>query len=309
MEFFIYLVIGIIYAIASANGYNGRYSRNNFRLRNMEYGRYGLIGVDDDFSLSLDSRLDRIREEYNRRLQQYYASNTPRTYLKNNHCELRLIKDEKGIRFYCKEKSNGRRKGRFFEVQGNSEHAGTMWAIIDMEYNKRTDYQAVKALYYRLNQTSNTTGGLKYFYEPFFKKYPDYDEKHAQNEYCSMEFIDSEGCIFCSELWSSQPKQFKIKGNKYLLLNIISEFKQEKDKFQFYTKLLSKYMQRNDIQVVTIVKKSTDNYQQTGEVTQQKKSDKIKQKSENIDVIKTEEKQNPAEQKNIEKYDERNLDI
>ena len=309
MEFIIFLIIGITYAIASANGYNGRYSRNNFRLRDMEYGRYGLIGVGEDFSLSLDDRLDRIRDEYNRRLRQYYASHSPRTYLKNNNCELRLIKNDKGISFYCKEKHYGKKKGRFFEVQGNDQHASTMWAIIDMEFTKRSNYQSVKELYYRLNQTTNSTGGLRYFYEPVLKKYPDYDEKHAQNEYCTMEYSDSEICIICSELWSTQPKKFFIKANKYLLLNIISEFKQEKDKFQFYTQLFSKFMKRDDVDVGVISDNITKNKPIAWKNKYEQKVEEVKQESGNSEIIKHEEKENYTDLREIEKYDERNLDL
>lgn len=305
MEFIIYLIIGIIYAIASANGYNGRYSRNNFRLRNMEYGRYGLVGVEDDFSLSLDNRLNRIREEYDKRLMRYYAEHSPRLYLKNNHCELRLIRNEKGTSFYCKEKTNGNKKGKFFAVQGNNEHTSTMWAIIDMEFTKRTDYQAIKALYYRLNQTPNTTGGLRYFYEPFFKKYPDYDEKHAQNEYCTMEYSDNENCIICSELWSHNPKQFIIKGNKYLLLNLISEFKREKDKFRSFAQLFAIYSKRGDITVNLIPEQKTENPKVV--VKQEPEAIENNVQTE-VDDKKTSDEET-EKFNDIKKYNERNLDL
>ena len=305
MEFIIYLIIGIIYAIASANGYNGRYSRNNSRLRNMEYGRYGLIGVEEDFSLSLDARLNRIREEYNRRLMLYYTDHSPRLYLKNKHCELRLIKNEKGISFYCKEKTDGNKKGKYFEVQGNNEHASTMWAIIDMEFYPKSNYQSVKSLYYRLNQTTETRGGLRYFYEPILKKYPDYDEKHAQNEYCNMEYSDNENCIICPELWSQNPKKFIIKGNKYLLLHVISEFKQEKDKFQAFSQLLAIYSERKDITVslVSVQKNENQKVAQTQEP----------QVAENNNQTWIDDKMKINEEidkfNDIKKYKERNLDL
>ncbi len=305
MEFIIYLIIGIIYAIASANGYNGRYSRNNSRLRNMEYGRYGLIGVEEDFSLSLDARLSRIREEYNRRLMLYYTDHSPRLYLKNKHCELRLIKNEKGISFYCKEKTDGNKKGKYFEVQGNNEHASTMWAIIDMEFTKRSDYQSVKELYYRLNQTINSTGGLRYFYEPFFKKYPNNDENHAQNEYCTLEYLDKEKCIICSELWANNPKKFIIKANKYLLLNLISQFKQEKDKFQSFQYLFSKFSQRGDVKVEMIHDQSTENSEVT--IKQEPKNIENKVQLEVDDKNKVDEKFDKFN--DIKKYNERNLDL
>ena len=285
MEFIIYLIIGIIYAIASANGYNGRYSRNNFRLRNMEYGRYGLIGVDENFSLSLDDRLNRIREEYDKRLMQYYADHSPR--------------------FYCKEKTNGTKKGKYFEVRGNNEHASTMWAIIDMEFSKRSDYQSVKALYYRLNQTTNTTGGLMYFKEPFFSKYPDYDEKYAQNEFCSLEYSDRENSIICSELWSHHPKQFIIKGNKYLLINLITEFKREKDKFLSFSHLLAIYSKRGDVTVNMISEQKTEKPK-----AEKKQNPNV---SENKIQVETNDKKINNEGfenfKDIKKYNERNLDL
>lgn len=305
MEFIIYLIIGIIYAIASANGYNGRYSRNNFRLRNMEYGRYGLIGVDENFSLSLDDRLNMIREEYDKRLMQYYADHSPRFYLKNNHCVLRLIKNGNGTSFYCKEKTNGTKKGKYFEVRGNNEHASTMWAIIDMEFSKRSDYQSVKALYYRLNQTTNTTGGLMYFKEPFFSKYPDYDEKYAQNEYCALEYSDNENSIICSELWPHHPKQFIIKGNKYLLINLITEFKREKDKFLSFSHLLAKYSIRGDVTVNMISEQKTEKPKAETKQTPNVSENKI-QVETNDKKINNEGFENF---KDIKKYNERNLDL
>ena len=315
MEFVLYLLIGIIYVIASASGYNGRYSRYNRRL-NMEYGRYGLLGVDRDFSLEY-SQLDGIRDEYNRRLSNYYKYNKPRTYLKNDKCELRLIVNKSGTYFYCKEKPNGNRKGRFFEVKGNSEHASTMWGIIDMEFNNKSDYSNVKSLYYRLNQSFNTTGGLRYFYEPWLKKYPDYDKKRVQNEYCLMELKElsaGKNVIFCSTLWNKKTKQFVINGNKYLLLNIIKKFAEEKNKFETYTDLLAKYAARLDINVKEIntdIQEEKFDNRQKGQV-KEKEPEPIKSIHVDIEENKKNEEKNQSdvtENVNIKKYDERNLDL
>ena len=315
MEFVIYLVIGIIYAIASASGYNGRYSRYNRRL-NMEYGRYGLLGVDGDFSLE-DSRLDGIRDEYDRRLSNYYKSNKPRTYLKNNSCELRLIVDKSGTYFYCKEKPNGNKKGRFFEVKGNSNHASTMWGVIDMEFNNKSDYASIKRLYYRLNQNFNTTGGLRYFYEPWLRKYPDYDERRAQNEYCLMELKElSSGkyIVLCTDLWSKKTKQFVIKGSKNLLLNILEKFSKEKNKFETYDDLLVKYVAWLDknVKEIGFEELKRNSVQQRNEPKQEKEAEPIKYIHVDIEENKKNEEKNQnnvTENVDIKKYNERNLDL
>ena len=271
----------------------------------MEYGRYGIIGVGEDFSLDLDDRLERIRDEYNRRLMEYYKDHQPRTYLISKHCELRLIKDITGICFYCKEKPHGNKKGRFFEVKGDSAHASTMWSIIDMEFNKQTNYNSVKSLYFRLNQTSNTIGGLRYFYESFFKKYPDFDEYSAQNEYCRMELMQREKCIICSEIWANNPKKFAISGNKYLLLNIIDEFKKEDKKFQGFAQLFAKYSIRKDITVDLITTEMQENQQVV-----QKQEQQVSEN--NVQIVPDDVNNNDEEIKkfdDINKYNERNLDL
>ena len=313
MEFVIYLVIGIIYAIASANGYNGRYSRNNSTLRN----RYGLLGVED-FSLEYDP-LERVRNLYNNRLQAYYQYKKPRLYLKNNFCELRLIINGNKTQFYCKEKTDGRKKGRFFEVKGNSEHASTMWAIIDMEFTKRSDYTSVRKLYYSLNQGFETTGGLRYFYEPWQNKYPNYDDDAAQNEYCRLELIKNENnqyVIICSEVWSKSPKQFVISGNKYLLQKIISDFAEEKNKFLTYTDLLAKYAMRLDCKVKELnsnEKCEQDTFEQTAKQEKSKKEPEsyihVDLEEKPKEISKKENEISNNQQHNIKKYNERNLDL
>ena len=283
----------------------------------MEYGRYGLLGVDDDFSLSLDDRLNRIREEYNKRLMLYYANHSPRFYLKNNHCELRLIKNEKSISFYCKEKTNGQKKGRYFEIQGNDQHASTMWAIIDMEFTQKSDYNSIKELYYRLNQSMNTRGGLRYFYEPLLKKYPNFDDNYAQNEYCRLELKEGQNhqfVIICSEIWSKNPKQFVINGNKYLLQNIMSRFVEEKNKFYTYKELLAKYSAWYDAKVREINDISNNEIKENQEIeqsVQQKNPEPKKYIHVDLDEDKNQESVDIKEenQKENKKYDERHLDL
>lgn len=196
--------------------------------------------------------LERVRDEYEGRLRRYYSNNQPRVYLKNDNCELRLITDGSGTHFYCKEKTNGKRKGRFFEVTGNNEHnnahVSTMWGILDMEFNRSSTYSSMRRLYMSLNKTGNSTGGLRYFYEPLFKKYPYYNGVYAQNEYCRMELRyleNSQSIILCTDVWDKNQKQFIIIGNRYLLVNIISEFEKEDDKFVTFPMLLARYAKRS----------------------------------------------------------------
>lgn len=320
-----YLVIGIIiYVIASATGHNGRYSR----FRDVNYRRYGLIGVDDDFSLDTDSRLESIRDEYSRRLELYYAEHKPRTYLKNNFCELRLIVDGNEVYFYCKEKTDGRHKGQFFYVRGNRDHASTMWGIIDMMFNKCTDYTQVRNLYRRLNKGYTTVGGMKYFYEPSLKKYPNFNDNFAQNEYCSLELKQMElgkFVIVCSEIWSKKPKQFIIKGNKYLLLKMISDFAEERNKFKNYSDLYATYYSHKDCDVMELSdekkklmsNKNTEQAAVQTERSEPKKPEPVKyihadiDEAQNNKTIQNDEKKESdnTEQTNIKKYNERNLDL
>jgi hypothetical protein len=84
---FIYLVIMILYAVYRAiETVSGRRSG---------YSRYGVWGMQDDFSLEYDP-LEDIRKAYEERLQIYYRNNKPKTYLINKYCEARLIKEDKG---------------------------------------------------------------------------------------------------------------------------------------------------------------------------------------------------------------------
>ena len=309
----IYFVIIIIYAIANANGYNGRYSRNNSRLRDL----YDI----EEFSFGYDP-LGSVREDYNTRLQEYYQYNKPRFYLKNNYCELRLITNGTLTYFYCKERSDGRKKGRFFDVRGNSEHASTMWAILDMEFNKRSNYNSMRKLYYTLNQGFETTGGLRYFYEPWQKKYPNYDDNSAQNEYCRLELKktpNNQFVIVCSEVWGKSPKQFAISGNKYLLQKIIADFAKERNKFHTYLELLAKYSLRTDCKVQVLEKTEEDVKKQTVQPVKTEEQTKEPEPTKYIHVDTDEknaqEKQNKDEDisnippQEIEKYNERNLDL
>ena len=126
MEILIWIVFGIIYAIAQASG-------RNPSTRVSGYGRYGLWGMQEDFSLEFDP-LEDIRQKYDERLKIYYMHNQPKTYLINQNCEARLIKEKNGnIWFYVKARAQYPLPGAYFEVTGNSNHASTMWAIIDME--------------------------------------------------------------------------------------------------------------------------------------------------------------------------------
>ena len=175
MSDFIIFIIGVIVfalRIYFAFFYTERYG-----------SRYGSWRLQDIYSTAFDP-IERVRDEYDRRLQIYYSTNKPRTYLKNNKCELRLITDGSGVHFYCKEKTNGKSKGRFFEVKGESAHVSTMWGILDMGFDRNSTYSSLRSLYMRLNQTSDSVGGLRYFYEPWLKKYPNYNGTYVQNEYC-----------------------------------------------------------------------------------------------------------------------------
>ena len=250
----IYLIIAIIYALLRTN-YE---SHGSNRYRN-GYGRYGVYGMQDDFSLDYDP-LEDVRRSYNERLQVYYKHNAPKTYLINRYCEARLIKENDGkVWFYVKERTEANSKffGNYFEVKGNNTHASTMWAIIDMEFNSLTRYADIRSLYYKLNQSYETVGGLKYFNQPIIGGLPKpIVNRMAQNEFCRMEVLsDSNGekYILCSEIWGAlqydKPKKFVIKADKLILYGILSELSDKKNKMLNYLNLLYKYSQKEDCTV------------------------------------------------------------
>ena len=290
MEIFVFIIIIIVAVIAEFAGYGSGIS-----LRDE---RFDL----NDTRLNLeDERVEILRDEYSRRLENYYSNKAPRFHLKNQRCELRLIKDGSDIYFYCKEKNNGSSKGRFFEVKGNNAHASTMWGIIDMEFNSKSSYSSILSLYKRLNVTMNSSGGLRFLKTPFFRKYPDYSDKYAQNEYCRMELLKEGNSVICSEIWSNNPNYFTIKGNKYLLLKIISDFKSEKNKFQTYSELLAIYSGKNGVTVETASEENINNKQSPPQQV-------IKPVEENKQN-EPKANENITDLNNIKKYDERNVDF
>lgn len=324
MEILIWIVFGIIYAIAQASG-------RNPSTRVSGYGRYGLWGMQEDFSLEFDP-LEDIRQKYDERLKIYYMHNQPKTYLINQNCEARLIKEDNGdFWFYVKDRTTGKFSGAYFEVKGNSAHASTMWAIIDMEFNSLTRFFNIRDLYYRLNQGFETRGGLKYLYQPITGGLPklifNKTNKMAQNEFCRMEIKilpDGENVIVCSEIWSDsnydKPRKFVIKGEKLILYGILSEFAKNKNKMLKYLDLLYAYMKRTDCTVEEIADdiKTQENPKPASEFL---KEPEFKKEPEPIKYIHVDLDEKPKEpevkqneennisEKEIKKYDERNLDL
>ena len=225
-------------------------------------GKNNLNPEDIELLNPLDS-LHQKRSEYEERLKIYYNTNRPRVYLKNSNCELRLIKNNENVSLYCKERSQGNQKGRYFEIKGNSEHATSMWAIYDMEFNESTDYDTLKDIYYSINS-------FVYMVEPLFKKYPNYNQNSVQNEYCRLELRDinyNQSVIVCSAIWSKTTKEFVIKGDKFVLSKLLSDFKKDKNKFIGYAELLAMYKKQRNLKIEVINEKGIDE-KQTGKDTQ-----------------------------------------
>lgn len=287
-----------------------------------------------------NSTLDYIRETYEIKLKSYYKNHKPRSYLISKHCELRLIQDKKGnISFYCKERTDGIKSGRYFDVKGDSVHASTMWAIIDMEFNKITNFFDVKELYYSLNQGLDTTGGLKYYNEPVLKKLPEAEiNKSAQNEYCRMEvqlLPNGEKVIVCSEIWGekvwNKPKSFVISASTPILYGILAEFEKTNDKMLQYQTLLYRYTARSDCKVTEVPINKDINTENKNVKKEVKKTNNILQaeikedvepipylhvdikeeetKEQNIRNIEPKNTETESNEQNINKYDERHLDL
>ena len=313
MEILIWIVVGIIYYIAEANGSTGRMSSSR---RRDGYGRYGVYGMQDDFSLEFDP-LEQIRQEYNDRLKIYYQHNKPKTYLINRNCEARFIKEANGeIWFYVKSRTKGKLSGAYFEVRGDNSHVSTMWAIIDMEFNSLTKYIDIRDLYYKLNQSTMTTGGLKYFHQSLTGGLPKpIINKMAQHEFCRMEvetLPNGEKVLICSEIWGdldiNKPRKFMIKGDKLVLYGILSEFAKHKDKMLNYFDLLYMYTKRTDCEVTELNDSNTVQYMDSVTDLDQQQKDK-----EVIQSFKEEKQEKEtsteSEQPEIKKYTERNIDL
>lgn len=308
----IYIVFIIIFAIIRVS-YDSRYGP-----RRNGYGRYGVYGMQDDFSLEYDP-LAEIRQSYNELLQVYYRHNKPRTYLINKYCEARIIKEDNGkVWFYVKNKTTGNFSGAYFEVKGNNAHASTMWAIIDMEFNNLSRYSDIRDLYSKLNHSSGTTGGMRFFYQPITGGLPKpIINKMAQNEFCRMEvqtMPNGEKYILCSEIWGylqwDKPRKFTITGDKLILYGILSEFSKDKNKMLNYLDLLYQYANRTDCTVreLNIDIEPVPNTNSAKELLKEMEQEqKQKQKTD----INKEKKQEPdiEQDKDIKKFGERNIDL
>ena len=282
------------------------------------YAGFNLLR-EEEFGILSNSNLSVRREEYDLRLQIYYNNHQPRLYLKNNYCEMRLFTKGGTSCFYCKEKTDGINKGHYFDVKGDNSHVNTMWAIMDMEFNSRTTYSDAKNLYRILNRGTTSTNGSRYFYEPLFNKYPDYSENVAQNEYCRMELHDVSvnnelsSTIICSEIWGDSTRQFMISGNKFLLSKILSEFKNDKKKFLTYEYLYAKYSSKHSCIVKELGEKDETNYEPQKKLPESEIFEQNVQKEpEPIQYLHSDTNKEITEKQkndNIEKYNERNLDL
>ena len=305
----------------------------------------GVVRIRDQWQFvaerySDNSTLDHIRKKYDIKLKFYYKNHKPRSYLLSQHCELRLIQDKKGnISFYCKERSDGVKSGRYFEVKGDSAHASTMWAIIDMEFTQNTRFCHVKQLYYTLNQGIETTGGLKYYKEPKRKNLPEAEfNKSAQNEFCRMEvqlLPNGEKVIVCSEIWGkkvwNKPESFVIRASTPILYGILAEFEKTNDKMLQYQTLLYRYTARSDCKVTEVQINKDSNTENKKVKKEVKKTNNIlraeikedvepipylhvdikeeETKEQNLQNIEPKNTELELNEQNINKYDERHLDL
>ena len=298
-------------------------------IRMMADSRYTYI--NGEYMNIADDSLNDVRRLYEDRLKIYYKHNKPRLYLVNNNCEARLIPDKNSKKtfFYCKERTDGKNKGRYFEIKGDIEHVNTMWAVFDMEFNDLSSYYDLRKLYYDLNQGIDTRGGLKYFNEDKGNKLPQPQiNKSAQNEYCRMEIktlSNGEKILECSEIWgkkdlvqgfvmSAPPRRFIIKADKLVLYGILSEFSKEKDKMVDYLKLLYRYSSRPEclIQEIEVQEEKNTNTVKEAEPVKYihvEFGEKQQATKKESNIIKNDIKEHAEEEHKIEKYDERNIDI
>ena len=269
--------------------------------------RYTLLGnLEEDILDGVENDLlSDVRDSYEEQLKIYYQNNKPRLYLINNYCEACLINENNNTYFYVKERLKGPLSGKYFEVNGDISHVSTMWAVIDMEFNMSMKYKDLKKLYYNLNRGINTTDGLRYFHESFFKRLPKpIINRRVQNEFCRLEIqtiSNGEKVIICSEIWGNpdydKPKSFVIKAEKGILYGILAEFAKNKNKKLDYNTLFKQYSARSYCEVLSLEKlKQYEIELKENRIIQEKDSG-----GQTIEI--TDQKDN------IRKYDERNLDL
>ena len=258
-----------------------------------------------------------------RSLQKYLKTNQIKFELKNPYVELRLVN---GI-FYCKERTNGKKQGRFFYVNDDYEALMTSWGLINGFFKNNTKYNKLKDFYlkisaqkiydvdeydpydlygqnwfgqrrrFNLTRTIASSYANPHFHESKTQLYPDFILNEAQNEYCRLT-LKREGdnfYILCEEIWGT--RNFIIEcDNPEAILN---EFKLFRNKMLDYPKLLKLYKYAKKCNI----KFPNDNkyiYEDS------EMNDKLKEKlSPNVEKSETSE----PEEHEIKKNNEREVDL
>ena len=203
---------------------------------------------------------DRARIE--RELAVFTLSNEIKSRLVNNYCELRLWDRNvlpsmpHDFILCCREKTDGKRPGRIFFLTGQSDHTATVWAVFNMSFTKKSNYNSMKSLYRTMkgdNWSVNLQGYSRYSYEQtvdiqenrsLYKKL--LPSNMAENEFCRMQIFPSgpnDFVIVCTNIWdiSENPEKFTITGIPDYLYKILDDFKEKKHQFETFYQLKKKF--------------------------------------------------------------------
>lgn len=293
MNFFAFLFI-IVYIILGIK-YPHIFFRRRRRLFDDTFAAQSydeILRENSDENMTNYAEMQALRSTYEVRLDSWMRNHTVKNQLKNDFCELSLYHTENAdekpddLCFHCKEHSILKNKpGRFFYVKGNNEHTATMWAIINMEFNKKITYEKIRHLYKSINN-SNFVESTQIFYESSKILYPDFIvNKWAQNEYCKMEILseaNDKKILHCYDLWSTE-REFYIEGEKLILYGILGNFARNKNKTETFNELLEKFSKIKNCKILKEKKVKPDSL-----------------KDENTKQI---------QEKIIEKFNERHLDL
>ena len=252
-----------------------------------------------------------------KRLKEYLKNNQIKFELKNSYIEMRYVNDC----FYCKERTNGKKEGRFFYVKGEQGHVMTAWGLINAAFKPHTKYSQIRRFYlstsverrmdinefdfiedynsslsgierYSNNNLRYLRSTKRFFYEDNWTKQPDFIMNEAQNEYCRLTIKQADGkfYILCKEIW----------GNKYFYAEtdypeqIIREFKLHSNKMETYASVLRRFKYKLMLNVVTNESNTTEQTaKEEKEDDKQNHSDTEQEKPTNI----------------LRKNDERNVDL
>ena len=211
-----------------------------------------LITVLTRYFVTDNDTLEARRAKYARRIEKFYKRNKPRVILKNDNVIIRFIVSGKKQFFYCISRNNN--KG--FQFGGNSQNAaamaGTLWGLIDMEFEKNTEYDDIiklfKEIYPPEIRYANGQNPYHYFQENILTHVINFKDKNYKLKLKQ----DNSGrkYIICSETEHCKGKRrnkrktgrrYIIRADEFVITEIIYDYRYSKindflQSYQFLSK-------------------------------------------------------------------------